>query len=103
MVGHGRKPGKRFAQVGESFDPVRIAGDYHRVEGGGAPTGVGLADEEPVLLSEGREADGILRQGVVQAGLSVFDMACQRRHMAAGIAEERERPASLPQGARERM
>jgi hypothetical protein len=42
------------------IDPAALAGDNHRVDDRGSVAGVGMAYEQPVLLAEGRRANGVL-------------------------------------------
>ncbi len=76
---HLRQAGEHVAQVGEWILPVPLARDDDRVDDGGALAGVGMADEEPVLFSNRRRADGIFNQVVVQPRLTMLQMRGERR------------------------
>ncbi len=57
--GHGWEPTQDVAQIGQGVDLPALAGDDDRVNDGGALAGVGVADEEPVFLPDGRWPDGV--------------------------------------------
>ena len=50
VVGHGRQPREHVLQVGVGIEAAALSRDDERVEHGGAVPGLGVADEEPVLL-----------------------------------------------------
>ncbi len=63
-------------EVGQRLDVVSAAGLQDRVEDGGALSGVGVPDEEPVLGSQLGRADGLLGQvGVYSASRGMSKMA----------------------------
>ena len=78
LVGHAWQPGEDVAQVGERVLAVALAGDDQRVEYGGALAGVGVADEQPVLLADAGWADSVLDEIVVEAAFTVAEMSRQR-------------------------
>ena len=57
--------------------PTPEAGDDDRVEDGGALAGVGMADEQPVLLPEGGGADVVLDHVGVEPSLAVAQVRGQ--------------------------
>ncbi len=73
------QPGQDVPQVGERVFAMPLAGYDDRVDDGGALAGVGMADEEPVLFSNRRRADGIFNQVVVQPRLTMLQMRGERR------------------------
>lgn len=84
---------------------MALAGDDQRVEDGGALAGVGVADEEPVLLAEGRRPDGVFDEVVVEPGLAVSLVRDERlpvlEQIGAGPAEERAREMARAEANRQ--
>lgn len=68
LVGHRRQPVEDVAQVREGILAVPLTGHDQRVQNGGVLTGVGMADEQPILLSDGRGEDRVFEGIVVDAG-----------------------------------
>src|SRR5208283_3827591 len=106
-VGQGGQPGEDVSQVSMRVLPMALAGDDDRVDDGGSLAGIGMAYKEPVLLADGRWADGVLDEVVVEAGLTVAQVFGQRRPVAeqviAGLAEEGLRPGLRPLACRNRL
>ena len=67
---HRGQAGEQVSDVGLRIMPVAQAGDDDRVEDGGALAGVGVADEEPVLLPERGRPDVVLDDVGVEPGLA---------------------------------
>lgn len=57
-VRHGGQSGEHVLEVGKRIDAAALAGDDQGVDDGGAVASVGMANEEPVFLSDGRRPDG---------------------------------------------
>ena len=78
-----------------------LAGDDDRVDDGGALAGVGVADEEPVLLPYGRRADRVFDEVVVEPALAVAQMRGERfpviEQIRAGLADQRSREMTRAQ------
>ncbi len=53
---------------------MALAGNDERVEDRGALAGIGVADEEPVLLPDRGGPDGIFNEVVVDPGLAVLEV-----------------------------
>ena len=66
LIGHSRHSREHDAQVGERVCAVALAGNDDRVDDRGALAGVGVTDEQPVFLADGRGADGIFDEVVVE-------------------------------------
>ena len=77
-VSHAGQAGEHVAQVNRRIFAVALAGDDQRVNDRRALAGVGMADKQPVLFTNGRGADGAFHQVIVDAGLSVAHMSRQR-------------------------
>jgi hypothetical protein len=56
--GHGGQPAEDIAQVSERIDLSALAGDDNRLNDGRSLSGVGVANEEPVLFPDGGGSDG---------------------------------------------
>ena len=65
LVGHGRQPREDMAQVIEGVDSQTPAVLNDREEDRAALARLGLSDEQPVFLSNGRGSDGVLDEVVV--------------------------------------
>ena len=59
MVGHARQTCQNLAQVSVGINASAAAAFDEGVENGPAFSGFGFADKEPVLLAQGRRADGV--------------------------------------------
>ena len=83
------------------------AGDDERVEDGGAATGVGMPDKQPVLFSDRGGPDGVFDQIVVEHGLAVLEVAGERRplrqQVTAGDAQSGLRSRALAQAHGQRV
>ena len=53
-IGHERQTCEQILQVRQRVLAVALAGDDQRVEDRRTPAGVGVADEQPVLLADAR-------------------------------------------------
>lgn len=65
---------EEVAQVYEGVFPVALAGDDERVEDGHALAGVGMSDEEPVFLADGRGDYRVFDQVVVETVIRVVGL-----------------------------
>ena len=71
---------------------MALAGHHERVDDGGALAGVGVADEEPVLLADGRGADGVFDEVVVESGLGVLEVGGERLPVCEQIPARLAKP-----------
>ena len=89
-VGHVRQAGQHVPKIGIGIDAPASATLDEGVKDGAALTGLSLADEEPVLFSERRRADGVLDQVIVDLQTPVGDILPQLRplpeHLVDGFA-----------------
>ena len=67
LIGQARQPGDDVLQVRERVLAVALAGDNQRVEDGRALVGIGVPDEQPVLLADAGRPDGVLAPGRCRA------------------------------------
>ena len=91
LVAHRGEAGEHVFHVGVRVFAVALTGDDDRVDDGRSLAGIGVADEEPVLLPNGRGPDGVFNEVVVQSGLAVLEMCGQRgplvEQVGAGFAQ----------------
>jgi hypothetical protein len=66
-VGHGGKPGEHVAEIGIGIEAASAATLDDGVEDGAAVTGVGIAQEQPVLFSKGSWPNGVFDQVIMYA------------------------------------
>ena len=71
-VGHVRQSCEDVAKISERIQPASAAVFDDGINDGAALAGFGLADEEPVLLADGRGADGVFHQIIVDLNPAVF-------------------------------
>ncbi len=97
---HPRQTREDVLHIGHRVFAVTLARDDQRVEDGGALTGVGMPDKQPVLFSDARGPDRIFDQVIVEATFAVMQMGAERSPLAeqviAGFAERRLRQHPLP-------
>ena len=90
LVGQRGQAREHLAQVGLWVDASAAAGFDDRVEDGAAVPGFGFADEQPVLLADGRRPDGVLDGVVVDLDSAVFEIHAehgpQRQRVVDGFA-----------------
>ena len=72
-VGGAGQSGEDVTEVGVRIDPTTAAAFDDGVEDGAAFPGLGLPDEQPVLLAEGGGADGVFDQVLVDLDASVIE------------------------------
>ena len=91
LRGHCRQAAEHITDIRERLNPVTLAGDDEGVDDRGALAGVGVTDEQPIFLTDGRGADGVFDEVVVEPGLAVLEVGGQRRpvieQIGAGLAE----------------
>ena len=73
-VGHGGKPGEDVAQVGVGIDAASTTTLDDGVKDGAAVTGVGIAQEQPVLLSEGGGPNRVFHEVIVDLQAALFQI-----------------------------
>ena len=61
-IAHAREPREDVAQVGERVLAVALTRHDDRIEDGGALSGVGMADEQPVFLTDAGRSDRVFDQ-----------------------------------------
>lgn len=84
---HRGQAGEQVADIDLRVVPMPEAGDDDRVEDGGALAGVGVADEEPVLLPKRGGADVVLDDVGVEPGLAVAQVRGQAFPLRKQITE----------------
>ena len=105
-VGHEWQPGEQVAQVGVRIDAARAATLDDGVEDGAALAGIGIAEEEPVFLSERGGTNGVLDEIIVDFDSAIFEIDTKQwpvgervvdglvksaaRQIAAGLFEENQ-------------
>jgi hypothetical protein len=77
-IGGVRQLGEDVAQVSGGIKPAPTAAFDDGVENGATLAGVGLADEQPVLFSEGGGADGIFHQVLVDLDAAIAEVDGKR-------------------------
>ena len=77
MIGHRGEAPEHIVEVGQRFDLMATAAFQDGVNHGGAWSGVGVANEQPVLGAEFGRADGLFGQVVVDAGFTKVDIRGQ--------------------------
>ena len=85
--GHLRQAREHVAQVGLWVDAAAAAALDEGVEDGSAMAGLGLADEQPVLLPHGRGTDGVLDPVVVDGDAAVAQECFERRPLLERVAD----------------
>src|ERR1043165_1257975 len=89
--GHARQLCEDITEVKVRIDTVALAGDDDGVDDRRALSGVGVADEEPVFLSDGGGADGVFDEVVVESHRAVCgdggERGPLREHVGAGESE----------------
>ena len=92
LIAHRRQAREQVAHVGQRIDAAPLAGDHDRVDDGRTLAGVGMADEEPVLLAHRRGPDGVFHQVIVEARAAVSAMRDEdlpvSQQIGAGLAEQ---------------
>ena len=83
-VGHVGQAAEDIPKVGIGIDAAASATLDKGVKDGSPVTGLSLADEQPVLLSERRRANGVLDQVVVDFQPAIEQIFLQRRPQAQG-------------------
>lgn len=91
--GHGGQAGEDVPEVKQRIDLPPLARDHDRVNDGGALASVGMADEQVIFLADGRGADRVFDQVIVDAGFAQFHVLGQGAPVAqqviAGLAQAR--------------
>src|ERR1017187_7184704 len=99
--GHGGESGEDVPHVGQGIDASALAGYYDRVDDRRTLAGIGMADEEPVFLADGRGSNRVLDQIVVEARLSVLEVPGQGlpvlQEIITRLSHARLREDALPQ------
>ena len=89
VIGGGGQVRERPGQVAPFVDAVQLAGAEDRIEDGGAPAGVGMADKKVIFLADCTDANGVL-DGVgidVQMPATGFGKTRQLRPAFEGIVD----------------
>ncbi len=99
-IGHPRQPGEEILQVGQRVLAVALARDDEGIEDGRALAGVGVPDEQPVLLAHAGGADRVFDEIIVEPAFTVLQMGAEWRPLAeevvAGFPEGRLGQHALP-------
>src|SRR4051812_19370835 len=80
LIGQVRQAGEHVAEGGVRFNPTAAATLDDGVNDCAALTGVGFADEQPVLFSEGGGANGVLDEIIVQFNATSLRKTCSVDH-----------------------
>ena len=86
-VGHRGKPGEHVAQVGVRIDAAAAATLDNGVEDGAALAGIGIAQEQPVLLTESGRPDGVFHEVVVYLDSAIFEINAKQRPIGESIID----------------
>lgn len=78
-VGGGGQFGQHIAQVSVRIQTTPAAAFDEGVEDGAAFSGLGLAEEQPILFAQGRGPDGIFHEVIVDLDAAVFEVNAQLR------------------------
>ena len=84
-VGHVGQAGEDFTKISEGIKPATAAAFNDGVDDRADLTGIGVADEEPVLLADGRGADGVFDQVVVNLHPAIIQINAQRAPLVQRI------------------
>jgi len=87
MIGHAGQTCQHLAQVSVGIKASAAAAFDDGVEDGSTVSGSGFADEEPVLFAQGRGANGVLDQIIVDLHPAVGQIHFQRLPLAQGIVQ----------------
>ena len=103
VIGGGREARERPGQIFPGIDLLEFAGAEDGVEDGGAPTGIGVADEEKVLFPEGTGPDAIFHcigidVHVAVTGLGIAGELRPAGQSASKLADLRRRRPSVDLG-----
>ena len=71
-VGHVRQTGENIPQIGIRIDSASAAAFNDRVNDGSPFSGIGFADEQPVLLPDGGWSDGVFHEVVVDLNAAII-------------------------------
>src|SRR5215207_9941336 len=106
MIGHARQARERLAQVGQRIDAAAAAAFHDGVEDGSAFTGIGGADEQPVLLADGGGPDRVFHPVVIDLNAAVRGEALECRPLLKDVGDRfphcalrQEAAAQLYQGS----
>lgn len=86
-VGHGGETCEDIAQVGVRIDMATATGFDEGVEDGAAVTGGGIAEEEPVFLSDGGGSDGVFDEVIVDLNSSVVEEHAEEIPIGEGVVD----------------
>ncbi len=86
-VGHRGQAGEHVPEIGERVEDTPPATFDDGVDDRAAHAGLGLADEEPVLLADGGRADGVFDEIVVDLQAAIFEEEEQRGPLVQGVVD----------------
>jgi hypothetical protein len=89
MVGHVGQAREHVLEVSVGINAPAPAAFNEGINDGGPFSGVGLANEEPVLLSQGRGPDGIFHQVVVDLYPAISPINFQGCPLAQSVINQR--------------
>src|SRR6476646_11537953 len=76
-LGGAGQPGEKIMEVGPGIDATAFAARDDAVNYGTPPTGIGMTNEEKVLLSNGARANGVFGEIVVDLQTAVLQIGLQ--------------------------
>ena len=86
-IGHGWQPPQYVVQISVGFDPVTATAFDNRVDDGAAFSGLGVTEEQPVLLSKSGWADCILNEVSIDLDFGLLEINLQRSPVSQRIAD----------------
>ena len=92
-VGHRGEPGEHVAQVGVGIDAAAAATLDNGVEDGAALAGIGIAQEQPVLLSKSGRSNRVFHEVVVDLDSAIFEIDTKQRPVGERVIDGQAKSA----------
>ena len=86
-VGHRGEPGEHVAQVGVGIDAAAAATLDDGLKDGAAVTGIGIAQEQPVLFPKSGGPNGVFHEIVVYLDSAIFEIDAKQRPVGERIVD----------------
>ena len=83
-VGHRGEPGEHAEQVGVGIDAAAAATLDSGVKDGAALAGIGIAQEQPALLSKSVRPNGVFHEVVVDLDSAIFEIDTSKGQVETG-------------------
>src|ERR1017187_132968 len=93
-VGGRGEPGEDVTQVRIGIDSTTAAAFNDGVEDGAAFSGLGFADEEPILFAERRGPDGIFHKILIYLDASIVEVNTEQRPQVQRVVDGQAHPAA---------